>query len=387
MIRVNENLKKAASINPTNKTHRMTIFELCRDIETNEIILPLYQRDVSWTMEKNIELLNYQLLGKAPVSPISMNEIKDETLAIPQVEFISRELITDNLRRKLSVTDGQQRLTCNFKAYTNHEDFKDIVLDIKNGKFDLKKEYRDYYIPVGILLNKEEKVMFDYCKKNDFLSNDEVKDVILQIRNKIKSYTYTINQAEDLTEEQQIEWFEVLNNAGSRVTKIEMDIAKQRAKGIDAYKEYIQIFKEKILEYDGKLFRQKTTEVSYPMTLLNSAYEFLKKKEHANNYSPIASDYTFGILDDFKTKEEVLEVFSVTLKAVDRAIDFIKTNNLKKKKRIEYVTYLSGYFVFNNTKDIEESRKKRLINWYNESDFTDRGNTEKRDMFSELLHI
>jgi hypothetical protein len=32
----------------------------------------------------------------------------------------------------------------------------------------------------------------------------------------MKNYNYTINLAEDLSEDEQISWFEVLNNAGSR---------------------------------------------------------------------------------------------------------------------------------------------------------------------------
>jgi len=88
---LNKELKIAASFNPTNKTHQMPIFEICKDVENKDIILPLYQRDVCWTLEKNVSLLNYQLLGNAPVSPISMNEIKNPAIAVDQVSFIDRE--------------------------------------------------------------------------------------------------------------------------------------------------------------------------------------------------------------------------------------------------------------------------------------------------------
>ncbi len=386
--KVSDKLKKAAAFNPTNKTHQMNIFDLCKEIEEKEIVLPLYQRDVSWTLQKNVDLLNYQLIGKAPVSPISMNEIKNEKLAIAQVSFIDRHIIEDGLKRKLSVTDGQQRLTCNYKAYKNDKEFENIVLDACKGEFVIiKDKIKDWQVPVGILLNKEESKLFDYFKKNNFLSDDRTKDVLLQIRNKIKAYNYTINKAEDLTEDEQIEWFEVLNNAGSRVTRIEMDISKQRAKGIDAYKEYIQEFKNRIVNYDENLFRQKTTEVSYPMTLLNSAYEFIKNKEHSSNFSPIPSDYTYGILDDFEEASEVREVFSITLKALDDAIKFILDNNLENKKRIDYLTYLTGYFVFNKYNDLSLETKNKLKKWYNTVQFNSKGNTERRDMFTELLKI
>lgn len=82
--------------------------------------MPLYQRDVSWTLNQAIDLLNYQLLGKAPVAPISMNVIWDTDDFVPQVSFIDREMLEMNSvdKGQMSVVDGQQRLTTNYKAYS-----------------------------------------------------------------------------------------------------------------------------------------------------------------------------------------------------------------------------------------------------------------------------
>ena len=385
---MNKKLKEAASFNPTNKTHQMTIFNICKDVENGEIILPLYQRDVSWTLEKSVALLNYQLVGPAPVSPISMNEIMNPDIAIEQVSFIDRDKIGSDLRRKLSVTDGQQRITCNYKAYINHKDFENIVLDIKKGKFKLIEEnIKDHQIPVGIILNKDDNFLFKYCKSNSFLSKEEIKDLLLQIRNKFKSYNYTINKAEDLTEDQQIEWFEVLNNAGSRVTRIQMDIAKQRAKHIDVYKEYIQPFIEKINALTKDAFRMKTTEVSYPMAMLNPTYEFILGKEHANKYSPMASDYTFGLMNEFNSKEEILQLFDITLKGVDKAIQFITDKKLNIPNRIDYITYLAGYFIFLDDTELTEDKIKTLVNWYIAVDFSNKSNSARREIFSDLIKM
>lgn len=385
---MNNELKKAASFNPTNKTHQMSIFAICKDVEAGEIILPLYQRDVSWTLEKNVKLFNYQLLGKAPVSPISMNEIKNPNIAVEQVGFIKRERIDGDLRRRLSVSDGQQRITCNYKAYINHEDFKNIVLDIEMGKFRIIEEsIKKYQVPVGILLNKSDECIFDYCKGNDFLSQEEIKNLLIQIRNKIKAYNYTINKAEDLTEEEQIEWFEVLNNAGSRVTRIQMDIAKLRAKHVDVYKEYIQVFINKINIFTDNIFKIKATEVSYPMAMLNSAYEFVQNKEHSKHFAPIASDYKFGLMDEFRTREKVLELFNITLKNLDKAIEFIESKGLEKPRRIDYITYLTGYFIFLGNNELTKAKIHALIKWYEEIQFENKSNTSRREIFSELLNI
>ncbi len=46
-MKISKSLLQAASFNPTEKSHKMTVLDMCKKIETNEISLPLYQRDVS----------------------------------------------------------------------------------------------------------------------------------------------------------------------------------------------------------------------------------------------------------------------------------------------------------------------------------------------------
>ena len=63
-MNVSKSLKEAASFNPTEKSHKMTVLDMCKKIESNEISLPLYQRDVSWTKAQAIKLLsNSHLFG------------------------------------------------------------------------------------------------------------------------------------------------------------------------------------------------------------------------------------------------------------------------------------------------------------------------------------
>ena len=136
----------------------------------------------------------------------------------------------------MSVVDGQQRLTTNYKAYCNHPDLKSVVLDLGKGEFVINAEaYRKNQVPVGVLLNKDDNELITYTEKNKALAAPMVVNALLQIRNKIKTYQYTINFATDLTEDEQINWFEVLNNAGSRVSIIQMRFSKLKAHGIDVY--------------------------------------------------------------------------------------------------------------------------------------------------------
>ena len=94
-MNINRQLLESASLNPTKNSRQDYIFTLCANIEKNELTLPLYQRDVSWTLHKCIELLNYQLLSKSPISAISINVINNTSkdFAVPQVSFIERKIL------------------------------------------------------------------------------------------------------------------------------------------------------------------------------------------------------------------------------------------------------------------------------------------------------
>lgn len=385
-MRISKDLVKAASVNPTKKSTQMSIVEMCSKIDEQAISLPLYQRDLSWTLDKCISLLNYQLLGKAPVAPISMNVINDTNECVPQVSFIDREIIPEVERGQLSVVDGQQRLTTNYKAYCNHEDFRNIVLDLGRGKFvESEQAIRSNQIPVGIVLNKDDAVLFEHTSNKPSLRKPEVTNVLLQVRSKIKNYNYTINSADDLNEDEQIEWFEVLNNAGSRVSIIQMRFSKLKAHGIDIYKQYTNVFNNRLLEVGYDFFTPEKTTVSYPIAALNPAYEIIMNKEHSNNCAPIPSDTKENQLCNIKT-EKLKKCIELTLDVEEKVIDFIENNSLKQPDRIDYINYLIGFFVFNASK-AEDDVREWLIKWYNSVDFTNKSNTERREMYSDLIKM
>ena len=386
-IHINKNLAKYASINPTKESRQVNIFDLCKGIETQRITLPLYQRDLSWTLQKSIDLLNYLLKGKAPVSPISINVITDKSIAVTQVSFIDREIVSNYESNQFSVVDGQQRLTTNYKAYSNHEDLKHVVLDLGKGSFiEITSLASKNQIPVGILLNKEDSMIFNYMETHKSLSEPYIMSILLAIRAKIKSYSYTINSANDLTEDEQIQWFEVLNNAGSRVTAIQMSFSKLKEVGIDIYNDYTKKYVEAISERGFDLCTPYTTTVSYPIAALNPAYEFIVGQGyHQNNFAPISSDSKENQLCKLKP-EQLKECFEVTLKALREVLDFIDKMNLKAPSRVDYINYLIGYFIFNKT-PLNESQESSLIEWYNNTEFTNKSNSARREAYTELLRL
>ena len=99
-MNINKDLKAAVNMNPTRNTRNLTVENLCNMIDGGTLTIPLYQRDVSWTKQKCVELLNYELLGKSPISAISVNVINntDSDFAVPQVSFIDREVMPNMVR-------------------------------------------------------------------------------------------------------------------------------------------------------------------------------------------------------------------------------------------------------------------------------------------------
>ncbi|OLP64729.1 hypothetical protein BACPU_23190 [Bacillus pumilus] len=387
MVTIHKELTIFANLNPTQKTHTQTMEALCKEIEGENLVLPVYQTGLRWVKQKNVDLYNFIFKGKAPVAPISMNVITDVEKAIEQVTFINRELVTGNLIGKYSVTDGQQRLTCLYKAYINDEEFSDIVFDVSKAQFTiLKTAIKNYQIPVGILLNKNTEFFYNYMNSNSYLKSDITKDAVLSVRKKFFGYSFVINMAENLNEEEQVEWFEVLNNAGSQISKLQMKFSKMLVQGLDIYPEYVNRFVGKITEVNlMKLFKTKDTEVSYPIAALNPAFEvYTKQPVHAQNFCPIPSDTKEARLVSLKPNE-LREVINTTLRYLDKTITFIENENLKKPTRMEQITYLMGVFIFNDSVDLEIEKKQSLIDWYNTVSFTNMPNADRRQTFDTLL--
>lgn len=388
-ITINKKLDYFSSFDPTKESKPMSLGNLCRDIEEGRLTLPIFQTGIRWKVEKSIELLNFQLTGKAAVAPISINIIENKALAVPQVTFLTRNLVPEQeLSGKHSVNDGQQRLTCNYKAYTDDDEFRNVVLDITTGKFLLNSgTMRKSQIPVGKLYNKDPKVFEDFVRCNPEMQTFEVQSLLTRIRNKFLAYYYTVNYAKDLSEAEQREWFEVLNLAGSKVTETEVHLTEMLVKGVDYYKEYAEKFGEKLKEAGlDSLFVQKATEISIPLAALNPAYEILKEKPHSANFSPMPSDVKAQLMSKLNA-EELRTIFTWTLEALDKALAFIEQKQLAEPKRIDYITYLLGAFVVLQNAELNRDQEAYLVDWYETVEFAKKDNGARRKIFEDLIDV
>ncbi|MDY6449536.1 DUF262 domain-containing protein [Acinetobacter faecalis] len=413
MIKIYSNpiLGNLEGVQNNHETNRMTLIDLCTSIYEGNISIPLYQRDQSWQLNKAVDLFEYQLKGKAPVAPVSFNSLIEKGKRVPQISFIERIPVDDIETVKYSVVDGQQRLTTNLKACIDHKDFKKIIFDLNKGSFLLNKSdlLKKYQIPVGILLNFDEDIFYEYTRDLKLHKTDSKN--LRNIRSKIHNYMYTVHIGKDLDIQEQIEWFEKLNNAGSKVTKIQMGLCKLKIIGFDIYVEYIRPYQDLLRTYGlyDALITPLTTKESYPIAALNPAYEVLMNNgKHGRNYAPIASDATnknfLEKYSDMRVSEkdelefsfdqehsftEIKNLTSLTIDALKVVLQFLKKNNLVELiltfKRIEYVQFILGYVVFNKIRHIDDSDGAYIIKWINDVRFNDKSNTEKRDIYTNFI--
>ena len=151
------------------------------------------------------------------------------------------------------------------------------------------------------------------------------------------------------------------------------------------YTQYTHVYRSKVQEYGYDFFTPQKTNVSYSIAALNPAYEILVSGKHLNNFAPISSDTKENQLCNLEP-DKLKECFEMTLEALGRALEFIENNNLEKYNRSDYVNYLVGYFVFHR-ENISNEQRENLINWYNSVEFTNKSNTARRKIYTDLLKL
>lgn len=387
-----QDLMEQADFDPSKERKELTIRKLCEDIEDGSVVLPVFQTYIRWTKEKAKDLFNYQLAGKAPVAPISINRIDDPGQVIDQINFLDRKMLDKtDLLGKLSVADGQQRLSTNYKAYINDPDFQNIVLDLQKGsfiKFDMNVQTQTttYQIPVGILYNKEQSVFLDYVNSRPSLKKDNIKDLLSSIRKKHQNYYYVVNFATNMSKAEQMGWFEVLNLAGTQVTAAMVYLTDLLVKGVDFYTEYAIPFGEKLDSYGfGELFPRKSAEISIPLAALNPAFYKVTAKTRTNNSSPIPSDVNPKLIGKADASD-IKKMIEIALNSLNATLHFIdSTRSIIKPQRIDIITYLLGLFIENDISEMNDKQKCFLVKWTNEVDFINNSNKLRRKKYNELL--
>jgi len=129
------------------------------------------------------------------------------------------------------------------------------------------------------------------------------------------------------------------------------------------------------------------TRVSFPIAALNPAYEIVKnRKEHVSGFSPFPSETKEKQLCTLSI-DELMQCINLTLTALDKTIIFIKDNGLTSPKRMDFVTYILGLLVYLDEQELSDVQKSKIVEWYNNTDFTNKSNTDRRNLFDEFLDL
>lgn len=394
-IRISKFLKDKVSFDPTKESVTMTIGKICQEIEQDKIVLPIFQTGLRWTEKKVVELLNFQMTGFAPVAPISMCKLDfgyDEDLDRTeqfgkQVRILDRTPLEKIRGEVYSLTDGQQRTSTNYKCYIGHRDFENIVLDLAKGKFialEKASMLNGNQIPVTVIYNKDFKVYNKFLELHPDMLEPKVANYINMIRNKFLGYSYTVNFASSLLEKEQLKWFEILNNAGSKIPITEMKLSRLKTKDVDYYKEFIEPFME-IIEANGfeNYFPTQATRTTYPLSALNPGYDYLFSINLRKNRAPIPSDGKDTQLATLEA-EQLRELFELTLFALQQVMDFVESEQIDLNGRMEYITFSIGFFVFHG-KTMTKQKEEYLKEWIRDTDFVNKSNGEKRQIYQQLV--
>src|SRR5699024_856548 len=125
--------------------------------------------------------------------------------------------------------------------------------------------------------------------------------------------------AHDLSGDQQIEWFDVLNLAGSRVPEIQMKLTRLQIKGLDFYKEYADVFRNKVeMAALDDLFIQINTRTSIPIATLISAIEVISDTTHTFIERPTPADTKESFISAMEI-DDLRRAFNVTLDGLPSA--------------------------------------------------------------------
>lgn len=378
-----EKLERAAFTNPSSNVFTRSVEEICKLLISGAMVFFISIHENSWPTSRVVDYFNSMIFGNTPVSPIAINR---ETLSsyddVPDIAPDISEgpvMISVSSQYRYVVIDGQQRVSSFHKAYTDDPDVSHIVLDLVSCKFKDVPVADEDQIPVGKLFNQDISKFFEYV--SDRFSPEDI-NLLNAIRSKFLGYSIVAMFGYDLFRDEQLEWFTRLNNAGSSMTEAEMLMFKLDAKDLNPYADYVRPYNNMLSSYGfDHLLSSSRARTSYPLTSLNPAIEKMFRSGHKNNYTPIPSDVKIGVIDSFPPSD-LKELFTQSLDALKWSLDFFKNRKIRPT-RMEYVTYISGFYLL---REPTVASYDMLEKWYRTTVFTDATNTQKRQIYADLLN-
>ncbi len=312
--------------------------------ESNELKIPLFQRDYVWnTKDETIPNLLYSLKKGFPIGNLTL---WSKQVKVDKVEII----LIDGLQRTFSIINIISEPWKYISHKLHQEEYKKIV-----SSDEEVVEIEDKIISMMQKQNNKLKTLSSFKEVNKYLTKNKddfsleaLKNIIDWVKNDLKNLKIIINYINNASHEQVTEIFNLMNSNGKKLNKFE---------ALSSHWSLTPIFQQN-LEYDIiKLIENR--DKKYCLTLSK-----LENKNERNNYISIC--------------EKSLREKSDNIIPSDYLISFIhfifQNNNFNSKLK---KVYISGEKLINN-----EMSTYILMNLLEK-----RGNSDKWDFesFGERL--
>lgn len=210
---INSKLREVLQYNSNQVITTYSIQSLCFMIDNNQLTMPDYKETVEWANNYKMDLFNYELFAKTPVTEILAlsNNGNDN---VPQLSIYSgREIPQSKLSDTISVLDGSQRLLTNYQAYINDQGVKNIALNLETPSFEIVTETTktENLLPIGVLMNHDLSLLSSWLIDHQEI-DDEGQKIILGIRSKLMDCKLVVQVAEGLDRAEQLAYYKMLKN-------------------------------------------------------------------------------------------------------------------------------------------------------------------------------
>ncbi len=332
-------------------TGEKTIEELIRDIEKEHLILPEFQRGYVWRPKAVRSFLTSLYRGYPTGSFLIWKT--------PDPGKVRKTDEPDSAKKYFElILDGQQRLTSIYAIMTGNAppfyEGEDLSFDLY---FNLLDESFSYWKKITMQGKPEWISVTSFYQEGlgEFLSSrkdkPELGDLYLANMNKltkldrIRTYSYYLKSLDEPDMEQVVEIFNLVNSAGTRLSKSDLALAHISASWPEAretFKSAQTKFAEHGFDFNLDFFTRTTSVVATDSAL----------------YEPLYRTEIETVKDSWKTVEGVLD-YIINLLRADAFIDSAKTlpSDYPLVPLVSYLSKNGGQFA-------SSQEKRDFLHWF-----------------------
>lgn len=209
---INSKLQEVLQYNSNQVITTYSIQNLCFMIDNDQLTVPSYKETAEWANRYKMDLFNYELFAKTPVTEIlALSNNSSDNVSQLSI-YRGQEIPQNKLSDTISVLDGSQRLLTNYQAYINDQGVKDIALNLEVPRFEIIDGTTDTtnLLPIGVLMNHDLSLLSSWLIDHQDKIDDEGQKIILGIRSKLMDCKLVVQVAEGLDQTEQLVYYKML---------------------------------------------------------------------------------------------------------------------------------------------------------------------------------